>query len=81
MPAPFLHSRQMPLAMASAGSKVRLVAVDGGQALNNRLAAMGLVPGTEVEVLRNSLDGPFILGVRGTQLILGRGMAHKIWVC
>ncbi|MBL0715311.1 MAG: ferrous iron transport protein A [Desulfosarcina sp.] len=75
-----MHSHHIPLAMASTGSKVRLVSVNGGRAMCSHLAAMGLLPGVEVEVKRNSPGGPFILGIKGGQLILGRGMAQRILV-
>ena len=70
----------MPLIMASRGSKVRLVSVSGGKQMTSRLAAMGLLPGVEVEIISNSPGDPFILDVRGSRLVLGRGMAHKIYV-
>jgi Fe2+ transport system protein FeoA len=44
------------------------------------LAALGLIPGVEVEIKRNSPGGPFVLGIKGGQLVIGRGMAHKILV-
>ncbi len=75
-----MPSHHIPLALASAGRKVRLVSVNGGRAMCSHLAAMGLIPGVEVEVKRNSPGGPFILGLRGGQLIIGRGMAQKILV-
>jgi Fe2+ transport system protein FeoA len=71
---------EMPLAMVEAGARVRLIAVESGRDLQGRLAAMGLVPGVEIEVLRNSLGGPFIIGVKGSRIILGRGMAFQIRV-
>ncbi len=40
---------------------------------------MGLSPGSEVIVVRNSL-GPMIIEVRGVRLALGRGLASKILV-
>jgi Fe2+ transport system protein FeoA len=70
----------MPLIMASRGSKVRLVSVNGGKQMTSRLAAMGLLPGVEVEIISNAPGDPFILDVRGSRLVLGRGMAHKIFV-
>ena len=70
----------MPLATVKAGQKVRFVNVRAGQALKARLAAMGLVPGSELEVVTNSLHGPFIVSVKGSRLVLGRGMAQKIMV-
>jgi len=68
----------MPLTIVPAGRRVRLVAVDAGQGLKGRLAAMGLVPGVEIEMLRNSPQGPFLIAVKGSRIILGRGMAQKI---
>ncbi|MFH2118994.1 MAG: FeoA family protein [Pseudomonadota bacterium] len=70
----------MPLTIVQVGRRVRLVAVDTGRGLQSRLAAMGLVPGVEIEVLRNSLHGPFLIAVKGSRIMLGRGMAQKIVV-
>lgn len=70
----------MPLAMVKAGSLVRLVAVDAGRGLKGELEAMGLVPGVEIEVFVNNFHGPFIIGVKGSRIVLGRGMAHRIRV-
>ncbi len=75
-----MHSHQIPLAMAGSGRKVRLVSVDGGRSVCSHLAALGLIPGVEVEVKRNTPGGPFILGLKGSQLVIGRGMAQKILV-
>lgn len=70
----------MPLAMVVAGRKVRMVGVQAGRGLQGRLAAMGLVPGAEIEVVRGSARGPFVVSVKGCRLMLGRGMAHRILV-
>lgn len=70
----------MPLAIVQAGRRVRFVAVDAGHGLQVRLAAMGLVPGVEIEVIRNSIHGPFLVEVKGSRIMLGRGMAQKIMV-
>ncbi|HBA85807.1 MAG TPA: hypothetical protein DCZ95_17120 [Verrucomicrobia bacterium] len=70
----------MPLSVVQAGRRVRVVAVDAGHGLEGRLAALGLAPGEEIEVLRNGLDGPFLVAVKGSRLALGRGMAQKIRV-
>lgn len=59
---------------------MRLVTVDEGHGLQGRLASMGLVPGVEIEVLRNSLHGPFLIAVKGSRIMIGRGMAQKIIV-
>lgn len=70
----------MPLAMVPQGKTVRLVSINGGRGMVRRLTEMGLVPGTEMTVFRNSGTGPFLLAVNGTRLALGRGMAYRIRV-
>jgi len=59
---------------------VKLVAIDAGQGLRSRLLAMGLVPNVRITVVSNNHPGPFVLSVKGTKMVLGRGMAHKIMV-
>lgn len=68
------------LNMIEPGRAVKLVSVDGGNNLRSRLASMGLIPGEEIQVVRNSATGPFIVAVKGSRLVLGRGMANKIMV-
>ena len=70
----------MPLAMALVGQTVSFAGVrGGGRGLRRRLAEMGLVPGEKMEVL-NRGRGPFIVSVKGTRLLLGRGMADRVLV-
>jgi Fe2+ transport system protein FeoA len=59
---------------------VRIDAIDAGSGFQGRLADMGIAPGAEIEVLRNSAHGPFIVSVKGSRIMLGRGMAQKILV-
>ena len=66
--------------MVGAGHKVELVAVKAGKELNSRLVAMGLVPGVEITVIGNGYPGPFVIGLKGSKLMLGKGIAHKIMV-
>lgn len=70
----------MPLSDVETGRKVYIVAVGAGRGLQGRLAAMGLVPGVQVDVVLNSAHGPFIVAVKGSRIILGHGMAMKIIV-
>lgn len=68
------------LSKVTSGQQVELVRVESGQAMQSRLAAMGLVPGTCFKVIRNDSRGPCVLGLKGTRLVLGRGMAERIEV-
>jgi ferrous iron transport protein A len=70
----------MPLAIVQSGRQVRVVAIEAGHRLQGRLANMGLVPGMEIRVLSNSMRGPFLIEVKGSRIMLGRGMAQKIIV-
>lgn len=70
----------MSLASIKNGQKVKIVSSDAGEGLRGRLAAMGLVSGVEIEVLRNALHGPLLISVKGSRIMLGRGMAQKIIV-
>lgn len=46
-----------------------------------RLNYMGIIPGTQIEVLVNRGSGPLVLRVeRGTEVCIGRGLARKIIV-
>ena len=74
------EDRAIPLSTVAAGRKVRLAGVDAGQNLRSRLAAMGLVGNVEMTVVRNGHPGPFVISVKGSKVMLGRGMAQKIMV-
>jgi ferrous iron transport protein A len=70
----------MPLTKVSTGAKAILQTITGGRQLRGRLAALGLLPGTELQVVQNSGQGPFIVSVRGSRIVLGRGMAASMEV-
>ncbi len=70
----------MPLSQVNEGTRAVLKSIDGGRQLRGRLAALGLLPGAELEVVQNSGRGPFVLAVRGSRIVIGRGMASRILV-
>lgn len=61
------------------GEEAIVVSVAGRQSLTSRLAAMGIVSGTAVKMLRNGA-GPVILLASDTRLALGRGEASRVLV-
>lgn len=69
-----------PLSTIKAGETVKLVSINTGRGLNSRLASMGLVPNVEITVVNNDHPGPFVISVRNSRMMLGRGIAHKIMV-
>jgi ferrous iron transport protein A len=71
----------MPLAMARTGVDLRLRDIQGGYRLRQRLADLGLTPGSVVRVVQGEGGGPLIIALRDdARLALGRGMAFKIMV-
>lgn len=69
----------MPLAIVGIGEEVELAAV-GGRRLQHRLAEMGLMPGARFKIINKGQPGPFIILVKDTRLVLGRGMVHSVTV-
>lgn len=84
-PAPMMKKpatcmENFSLRLAQEGEWVRIVSVNGGKGVHERLAGFGLRVGAEIQVLQNSMNGKLLLGHQGARLYLGGGMAHKIQV-
>ncbi|MBN1269008.1 MAG: ferrous iron transport protein A [Kiritimatiellae bacterium] len=62
------------------GTRARVKTVEGGHAMAQRLAAIGVYAGVDLLVVRGGRDGPVITDVRGTRIIIGRGMASRLMV-
>lgn len=75
-------SPPVPLTAVQVGTLVRVDGVRAGRGLQARLAAMGIFPGTVIEVVRRplALQGPFIVRRGASKLMLGYGMAQKLFV-
>ncbi|MHC4620661.1 MAG: FeoA family protein [Planctomycetota bacterium] len=69
-----------PLSEIKTGEKVKVATISAGHGLNSRLASMGILPNVELTVLSNAHPGPFVITVKDTRMVLGRGMADKIMV-
>ncbi|MCW1296936.1 MAG: ferrous iron transport protein A [Candidatus Parvarchaeota archaeon] len=60
-------------------AKIVLIKIETDEILE-RLSAMGLVPGAEIEVIRGMVKGPMIVKVKGSKIALGDDIASKIFV-
>ena len=59
----------------------RVINIQGGQGIRQRLGQMGIHPGDTITMLRyGAFRGPILIEVHGSQVALGRGMASKILV-
>lgn len=70
----------MTLNMAAPNQEVRIIAIQGGFKMKQRLADLGLNQGVTIRVVNDSGHGALILAVKDSRLAIGRGMANKIIV-
>ena len=70
----------MPLSDVPTGRAVVLRRVREVNGLVARLAAMGFVPGVMIDVHQNIKNGPVIVGLKDSRVMLGRDMAEKMAV-
>lgn len=68
------------LSEISSGKIVGILKIEGGMELRARLAAMGINVGQKLSIISNGHPGPFVLRVKDSKMVLGRGMANKIVV-
>jgi DtxR family Mn-dependent transcriptional regulator len=63
------------------GEKAKIVFIRGGGGVTQRLCDLGLTNGTLISLVREApLHGPIQVCVRGCRLVIGRGIAEKIFV-
>jgi len=75
------EGKELFLINIKSGEDAEIISILGGQMVNKRLSDLGLTPGTKIKVLRKApFWGPIEIEVRGSKLVLGRGLASKILV-
>jgi len=63
------------------GEIVTVVKVNAGYKAKMRLANLGIVPGVKIKKRKSApLKGPIEIVVKGSSLVIGRGLAAKIIV-
>lgn len=70
----------VPLSHAAAGKRVKVASIAGGRCLCARMAALGIYPGVEMELLCSGCGAPCLIRIHGGTLSLGAGMSEKILV-
>jgi Fe2+ transport system protein FeoA len=69
-----------PLLTLLVGRKGFVGKIIGGRSVCKRLNELGLVPGTEVEMVNKIANGPVMIRVKGSKLAIGRGLASKVYI-
>lgn len=75
--------KNMPRNLAQLGENqgARVIDIQGGHGIRQKLSQMGIHPGDVVTILRyGALGGPILIEVHGSQVALGRGIASRIVV-
>ena len=69
------------LTFLNEGDEAEIAAIRAGRTATQRLNEIGLVPETKIKVLRKgALRGPIEILVRNSHLVIGAGLASKIYV-
>ncbi len=69
-----------PLTTLRPGSRAEVCGVHAGCKARCRLAALGLIPGSVLQVVANPGLGPLLLSVGESRLMVERGVASKVQV-
>lgn len=73
--------RNISLSNLPNNKKARIMNIYGGYGFQRRLRVMGIREGEKLKVIsRQPFRGPITIEVCGSQVTLGRGMAHRIMV-
>ena len=76
-----MEKKQINITDAKEGQKVTVVSILGGQMAIKRLSDLGLTPQTEIKIVKKiPYRGPIEIEVRGSNIVVGRGLASKILV-
>ncbi|MDK2834198.1 MAG: ferrous iron transport protein [Methanolobus sp.] len=69
----------MPLAMMPEGKVSKIISINAGRSLVNRLKSMGFIENSFLKVKKDNM-GALIVDLNGCNYALGKGMASKIMV-
>lgn len=74
------QKERVPLCYAKAGTRVKVACVKGDRRLCARMAALGIYPGVEVQLLCRGCGFPCLVRVNGGTLSLGDDISGRIFV-
>ncbi len=72
---------QLRLTQVQNMKRVRVVRIEGGWGARQRLNRVGIHEGDEIFIKRSGImGGPLLVRIHGSDIALGRGIAHKVVV-
>ena len=69
-----------PLITAQENETLYITEIKGGRRFKDKCIDQGLVPGRKIEILNNSGNGPCLVKLFNTRIMIGRGMLNRIYV-
>jgi Fur family ferric uptake transcriptional regulator len=74
------RQKMVLLHKAKPGERLKVKQLEAGRQMQLRISSMGLKIGDEIEVMSNGFGGQVVIASGDTRLVIGSGMAQKIWV-
>ena len=75
------EKKEVPLSQMEAGQRGRVADIQGGQAVINRLSALGIRHGQNItKISAMFMRGPVTIQIGSAQVAIGFGMARRIIV-
>ncbi|MCG8573143.1 MAG: ferrous iron transport protein A [Spirochaetes bacterium] len=75
-----LNRNSYPLLFAREGEKLLVTELKGGQQFKNKCIDQGIVPGQQIEVFQQTGDGPCLVIINGSRVMIGQNMLNRILV-
>ena len=69
-----------PLSTLRVGEQGVVRRIEGGLGVRKKLADLGIIPGKTIDIVHGRGQGPRVVIVDETRVMLGRGLLHKILV-
>ena len=69
-----------PLCEVKSCGRLKVSGINGGRQVCARMAAMGIYPGAELEMLCSGCGAPCLVRIHGGTLSIGAGISEKILV-
>ena len=69
-----------PLLLAKEFEEVSIVEIKGGQQFREKCINQGIVPGQKLTVLKNFGNGPCLVSLFDSRIMIGYGMLGRIFV-
>lgn len=75
------EEKEISLVNLAKNQHATILAITAGAKTTKRLADLGVTPNTQIKILRKAApQGPIEIEIRGSSLVLGKGIVSKISV-